>query len=166
MVRRMAGPESVSATALSREVGISQGTLSRWLRDARTVRAMTDKQSKRGDGAKSPRQWSVEAKLHAVMKAASVPDGELGAFLRSEGLHEAQLHEWHALVTDAARNALGGDRKRSAASPEAKKIKQLERELNRKDKALAEVAALLALKKRAQEIWGDRDDDTATRNET
>ena len=40
MVRRMAGPERVSATALAKEVGISQGTLSRWLRDARTVPAM------------------------------------------------------------------------------------------------------------------------------
>ena len=47
-------------------------------------------------------------------------------------------------------------------SPEAKKIRALEKELNRKEKALAEVAALLALEKKAEEIWGDGDDDTTT----
>lgn len=166
MVRRMAGHERVSATALSKEVGISQGTLSRWLRDARTVPAMGGNQSKREGGSKSPRHWSAEAKLQIVMKAATLSEDELGALLRSEGLHEAQLQEWRALATDGARNALGGPKRRPATSGDTKKIKQLERELNRKDKALAEVAALLALKKRVEEIWGDRDDDTITRNET
>ena len=40
-----------------------------------------------------------------------------------------------------------------------KRIKELERELRRKDKALAETAALLVLKKKAQAIWGDREDE-------
>lgn len=166
MVRRMAGPERVSATALSKKVGVSQASLSRWLSDARTVRAMGGGQSKQEGGAKSPRHWTAEQKLHVVMKAASLSDDEVGAFLRSEGLHEAQLEEWRALATDGAKAALSGSKKRTAASPEVKKIKQLERELNRKDKALAEIAALLALKKRMEEIWGDGDDDTVTRNAT
>ena len=49
---------------------------------------------------------------------------------------------------------------------EAQRIRQLERELHRKDKALAEVAALLALKKKVNEIWGDGDDDTTTKSGT
>jgi hypothetical protein len=35
----------------------------------------------------------------------------------------------------------------------------LERELRRKDKALAETAALLTLRKKAQAIWGDGEDE-------
>jgi len=45
-------------------------------------------------------------------------------------------------------------------APESKRIRELERELRRKDAALAETAALLVLKKKAQMIWGDEDDNT------
>jgi transposase-like protein len=166
MVRRMAGPERVSATALSKEVGVSQATLSRWLCAARTVGSMGGGQRKMEGGANSPRHWTAEEKLRVVMEAANLSDDELGAFLRKEGLHETQLEEWRKVITDAAKSALSGSKKRAKASPEAKRIKQLERELNRKEKALAEVAALLALKKKVDEIWGDGDDDTATKNET
>ena len=46
-----------------------------------------------------------------------------------------------------------------------RRVRELERELNRKEKALAEAAALLVLKKKAQAIWGDEDDDTDPRND-
>ena len=46
-----------------------------------------------------------------------------------------------------------------AIRSDAKKIRALEKELQRKDKALAETAALLVLKKKVQEIWGDEDDE-------
>ncbi len=39
-------------------------------------------------------------------------------------------------------------------------MRELERQLRRKDKALAEAAALLVLQKKAQALWGDADDDT------
>ncbi len=47
---------------------------------------------------------------------------------------------------------------------DVKRIRTLEKELNRKDKALAETAALLVLKKKVQEIWGDEDDPTTESN--
>ena len=47
---------------------------------------------------------------------------------------------------------------------DAKRIRALEKEIHRKDKALAETAALLVLKKKVQEIWGDEDDPTAGSN--
>ena len=117
---------------------------------------------------KSPRQWTAKEKLSIVLEAASISDEELGAFLRSKGLHEAQLKEWHALATQAAQEALAGPKKKSGkkASSETKKIKQLERELRRMEKALAEMAALITLQKKMKEIWGDGDDDTPTRRET
>ena len=51
-------------------------------------------------------------------------------------------------------------RRRSAQSAEGRRVRELEKELRRKDAALAETAALLVLKKKAQAIWGDEDDDT------
>ena len=99
--------------------------------------------------------------LTATDTTPKLSEEELGAFLRREGIHESQLEEWRAKATEAATGALKAPHaKRSERTPEARRIKELERELLRKDKALAEVAALLALKKKVQEIWGDEDDDT------
>ena len=163
MVQRMAGAEAISATLLSKEVGASQASLSRWLCEARTLGGMGKQQAKGKGGQQSPRRWSAEDKLRVVLQAASVSDDELGAFLRREGIHEAQLKEWRKTALEAAAGALKDPkRKRSERTPEARKIRDLERELRRKDKALAEVAALLTLKKKAEEIWGDGDDDTST----
>ena len=163
MVQRMAGPEGISATALSKEVGISQATLSRWLHRARTVTLMggPDNQQKR---ARSPRQWGPDEKLQVVLEAAKLTDAELGAFLRRKGLHAAQLEEWRELVMSALSTS---KRARSRqASSESKRIRMLEKELHRKDKALAEVTALLVLKKKLETIWGGEADDTATKNGT
>ncbi len=83
-----------------------------------------------------------------------------GAFLR-RGVHEAELEQWRAAVLDAGQAALEGGGSRAATrGVEGKRIKELERELRRKDKALAEAAALLVLQKKVREIWGDGDDDT------
>ncbi len=179
----------MSATALSAEVGVSQATLSRWLKGAATVTSkmapLRDKKkpsppaamsspsasspvaaSPSAASTKRPQDWSAEKKLAVVLESAGVPAPELGAFLRRKGLHEAQLEEWRAQVTQASVAALQGPsrRERKAASIEARRIRDLERELARKEKALAEVAALLVLKKKAQAIWGDEDDDTDPRN--
>jgi hypothetical protein len=56
-----------------------------------------------------------------------------------------------------------GTRRRRGPSPEAKELAVVQRDLRRKDKALAEAAALLILKKKADAIWGGVDDDTAER---
>jgi transposase-like protein len=100
-------------------------------------------------------------KLQLVMEAAKFSDKELGAFLRGHGLHEAQLEEWR----QAALGALQKPKKRRPGkSPETKRIQELEREVMRKDKALAEVTALLALKKKLDALLGDEDDDTTRRS--
>jgi transposase len=169
MVRRMSGPEAISATALSQEVGVSQNSLSRWLRQASVAASTVAPMSKKKPSPRpsSRRGRTAEEKLQLVLKASALSDEELGAFLRREGLHEAQLEEWRAKALAAATGALKGlHGQRAQATPESRKIQELERELRRKDKALAEVTALLALKKKLEEIWGDEDDDTATRSGT
>jgi len=167
MVQRMAGPTAVSAGALSREVGVPQPTLSAWLREARTLPDMGKDANESADaGARRPaKDWTAEEKLKLVIEAARVPEAELGALLRQRGLHAAQLEEWRRLVT----GALQGSRKPAGSRPDPKaqkQIKALERELQRKDKALAEVTALLALKKKLEMLWGDEADDTPTRSGT
>lgn len=151
MIRKMLPPGAVSANALAAETGLHQPTLSRWLKEARTVGVMD----------KPPKKWTPAEKFRVVVEASKLNEDQLGELLRREGLHGAQLKEWRA----AAEGGLVDAPKSNKKSPEAKKIKQLEREVLRKDKALAEAAALLILKKKAEAIWGAMDDDTTDESE-
>jgi transposase-like protein len=158
MVERMVGPGAVSANALALEVGVSQNSLSRWLREARSLRGM----SETSKGSNRPKKkWSGAEKLRIVMEASALTGSELGALLRREGVHEAELREWRAAAEAALQEASRG---KARPSNELKRIKELERELERKEKALAETAALLVLKKKVQAIWGDEDDTTSGRS--
>lgn len=162
MVRRMLGSSAASANSLAKEVGVHQSTLSRWLREAHHA-GMVAKEEQ------APRQVngaarSAEDKLQLVMAAEAVPPEELGAWLRREGVHESELLAWRAAVKQAAMAALSGTAPEKSHSTEVRRIKELERELNRKDKALAETAALLVLAKKAKALLGDVDDDTDNRS--
>jgi transposase-like protein len=112
---------------------------------------------------KRPKDWSPEEKLQAVLEASQLSEDELGAFLRKKGIHDIHLQQWRKEMISGLKNG-STHKKAKGKPPEAKRIKELEKELNRKEKALAEAAALLVLKKKAQAIWGDEDDDTAQRN--
>ncbi len=162
MVRRMGGSEGISANALSRELGISQPTLSRWLRDAGRLDFMTKSKKSQKKKSKTARRWTAQERMRVVVESSGLTDSDLGAFLRREGLHSVQLEEWRKSAVES----LSPQRTRPQDSKDAKKIRVLEKELSRKDKALAEVTALLVLKKKLEEIWGDEDDDTPTRKGT
>ena len=165
MVQRLSAPNAISAIKLSKEVGVSQSALSHWLHVARTVAPMTkERPSDRAMQTGSTR--SAAEKIRIVMAAAALGADELGAFLRREGVHEAELEQWRVAVVDGATSALeGGATRPSSRGADTKRIKELERQIRRKDKALAETAALLVLQKKVQEIWGDGDDDTNEGNE-
>ena len=139
MIQRLTGPQAVSAKSLSREVGVPASTLNYWLREARTLVDMA------GHTDSSPQSWTAEEKYKVVIEAAAVPEAELGEFLRKKGLHAAQLDEWRRLMKAAL--TTGGKTRTPSDTADKKRLRELERELRHKDKALAEAAALLVLKK-------------------
>ena len=152
-----------SATALAAETGVPQPTLSRWQREAGTV-GLVSRRRQRTQAerpARRPEDWTPEEKLQAVVEARGLTEHELGEFLRRKGLHEAQLREW----SESAREALNGGRKPATRSVEARRIRELERELKRKDKALAEAAALLVLRKKLAALWEDEDGSTGQKSD-
>ncbi len=162
MVRRMIGPNAVSANALEQEVGVPQPTLSRWLRETATFTAM-EKKGKQAAAAAIPKRaqdWTPEEKLRAVVETLGLEGEALGEYLRRHGLHQGQLDQWR----ESAKAGLGRPAPTQKAKGDAKRIKELERELRKKEKALAETAALLVLRKKVNALWGDGDDDTDERN--
>jgi transposase len=95
-----------------------------------------------------------------VLEAAGLTEQELGELLRTRGVHREQLDEWRSSLEDALAHP------RTKNSGEAKRIRELEREVAYKDKALAETAALLVLQKKLQLLFpADEDDDTGGNND-
>jgi transposase len=163
MVRRMVGPNACSASALAAETGVSQPTLSRWLRDAGTVTPMseaTPKPMPPKPGPKRPEDWTAEERLEAVIAARGLEGEALGAFLRQRGLHASDIDTWR----QAALASLDGTGARRRPTGEGKRVRQLEAELRRKEKALAETAALLVLQGKARALWGEEGTDTKAPN--
>jgi hypothetical protein len=113
------------------------------------------------DRKRSRSAKSADDKLRIVLAAERLAGDELGALLRREGVHTSELESWRASALEAAAAALSGSASKPAAgarSAESKRVKELERELRRKDKALAEAAALLVLQKKVRELWGGAED--------
>lgn len=157
MVQKMLGRDAVSATALAKSSGVPQATLSKWLRQAAASAG-----TYATDTARRPQDWPLEEKLSAIIEIDRLPEGQVGPFLRKMGVCEGQVRQWRKAVT-AALGAGELRKTRVKAKGERARIKELEKELRRKDKALAETAALLVLKKKAAAIWGDGDDVTYPR---
>lgn len=147
MVSKMVGPDRRSACSLSKDVDIPQATLSKWLRE------YGDGNGK--DKARRPRDWSAEERLKALIETAGLKDAELGEYLRQHGLHSVHLEQWRREFIETVDSK--GSRRQKAA--DKRRVKELERELRRKEKALAETTALIVLKKKAQLIWGDPEED-------
>lgn len=152
----MVGPNGASGWALSKELGIAQSTLSRWLRDSlASVKSAPPP-------TVPPKKRSLKDKMRVVLEAEGLDGEDLGALLRREGITSAELTDWQDLGEESS---LERDAKGSK-----KRIRELERDLRRKDKALAETAALLVLEKKLKQLWGtasseDEDDDTMRRSD-
>jgi transposase len=165
MVQRLSCNNAQSANALSRDVGVPQATLSRWLRNASVVQPerfqdsanalLKERSSKTTMTPKSPKDWTPEEKLLAVLEASQLSQADLGAYLRQKGQRESSLKQWRQEMIGGLQSQ-AAHKKAKGKSEESRRIQQLERELHRKDKALAETAALLVLKKKPRRSGGTR----------
>ena len=145
-MKRLLTPPGMSVRALAEETGISKSVLWKW----RSTMAKTMKPGEK--------KWTASEKLRVLGGGGPALEGEaFGALLRREGLHETQVNEWRAAAAEAlsAEAAPGGasnSAQRQELAEVKKRVKELEREALRKDKALAEAAALLLLEKKLQAI--------------
>ena len=154
ILKRMMPPNNEPISKLSDETGITEATLYKWRKDARIAGNATP-----GDGQGSE-QWSSEDKFLVVMETYTMNEAELAEYCRKKGLYKEQIDVWR----DSCLNANGRESNQSKQlnqelKEEKKRAKTLEKDLRKKEKALAEAAALLLLRKKAQAIWGDLEDE-------
>lgn len=139
--------------AIAKEFGVSRSSVQNWLRQYRLSGAKQVKEVE-----KRPQDWTAEERFSAVLETHGMSEQELGSWCRQHGLHTHQLEQWRR---DAMTGSAGDQRREEQA--ELKRLRQqnqqLKKELRRKEKALAETSVLLVLKKKADLIWGDEEDD-------
>ncbi|OSP55099.1 transposase [Pseudoruegeria sp. SK021] len=153
VLKRMLPPNNVPVRQLSQEEGISEATLHKWRTAARGKGQLLP------DAETGPEGWSSRDKFAAVLETAALNEADLAEYCRKRGLYPAQITAWRS----ACEQANDWDRTSTArlglaTKEEKKRIKELERDLARKDRALAETAALLVLRKKAAAIWGGDED--------
>ncbi|WP_208991308.1 IS3 family transposase [Pseudovibrio sp. Tun.PSC04-5.I4] len=147
----MLPPGNIAIRQLSREEGICEATLHKWRAEARGKGQLLP------CADTSPEGWSSRDKFAAVLETAALNEADLGEYCRKRGLYPAQIAAWRVACEqandwDRASTARLGQ----ATKEEKKKVKDLERELARKEKALAEAAALLILRKKVFSDLGGR----------
>lgn len=146
------GSETLESLARSNNVGLS--TLQKWLRHYREGKPF----GRSVEGKAAAIGITHAERFNHVLATASLDDVSLGQYCRAHGLYSHQLSDWRSSFMKTPK-----ENKQPQQSSELKKLKdenqRLQRELRRKDKALAEASALLVMKKKAELIWGVDEDD-------
>ena len=137
-----------SVLSIATELNMSAGTLKRWVLDSAKAGEQTHGTSPALDGQTA--SWSPSQRLTALQKSYALSGPALAAWCRERGVFEHQLTQWReefcTPAVPASREAIGAFRELQ------RQHEQLQRELRRKEKALAEVAALLVLQKNFQAL--------------
>lgn len=145
--------ETHKVADVAKEAGVSQTTVYDWRQKLRDKKHDSD--------ANDKKKWTNREKFHIVMETQTMSETELSAYCRKKGLYVEQVKAWEN------RCLTGLDLDEITKSKEYEKLlrqekmknRALNKEMRKKDKALAETAALLVLKKKAQQIWGDDEEE-------
>lgn len=146
VVAKLLPPESADISKVSQEIGVGTNTLERWRAEALCMPEKT-------------RTWTAAARLEAVITTAAMDANAKSAWCREKGIYVTELEAWRenamAALDEPSQPRVSPEQSRRAQ----KRIKDLEREVRRKDKALAETAALLVLTKKVSAIFGENADE-------
>ena len=152
IMAKMSGPDRKPIADISREEGISSATLYAWRKAARAQGQLLP------DYDDAPEGWSAADKFNAVLETAALTEIQLSEYCRKHGLYSAQITRWREACErannwSATENGELAKQKRC----DRDRIRELERDLTRKEKALAEAAALLILQKKVRALWEEEE---------
>ena len=156
VLKKLLPPNNISIAELSKEEGISDATLYLWRKEARNEgRLMPDADNS------SASHWSSRDKFAAVMETAAMSQVEIAEYCREKGLFPEQLAQWRQVCEQANDWDQAAEKKlKEATQNERKKNTELQKDLDRKNKALAEAAALLVLRKKYNALFQDHEDES------
>lgn len=155
VLKKLLPPHNKSIPEVSAEEKISEPTLYNW-------RSKLRSEGKPVPGSENQSEkWSAQAKLATVIETAGLAEAELSQYCREKGLYSEQIKAWkQACIEGAAQNEQSAETDKKQRKADKKRIRELENELRRKDKALAEHAALLVLSKKLNALYGVEDEES------
>ena len=136
------------------ELGVSVQSLYKWRQ-----KAWIEGNATPGKGQTSER-WNSEDKFLIVLETYTMNQAELGEYCRKKGLYTEQIDAWRVSCLNANTGELNRTKQLAQElKVEKKRAADIEKDLRNKEKALAEAAALLLLRKKVPAIWGKQDDE-------
>ena len=146
--------EGISVLEIAESLGVGYSTLQKWIvksknHELEPVQPMTKE--------KRPQDWNQEERLTLVIECGSLSEEAINELCRAQGLYPHHIKQWK----EAFSNGTGMNtelKKQTETKKLRNEIKELKKDLNRKNKALAETAALLVLQKKVNAIWGSNED--------
>ncbi|NBD38749.1 MAG: hypothetical protein GVY10_09285 [Verrucomicrobia bacterium] len=153
VIAKMTGPNRKSVPELVEEEKICSATLYKWRKQARAQgRVMPE-------GDDTPEGWGSQDKFNAVLETAALSEQELSVYCRERGLYPEQIRRWRRNCAEANDWDRASNKELAQARrADRAQLAAMEKELKRKNDALAETAALLTLRKKAEAIWGGSED--------
>jgi transposase-like protein len=130
---------------LAQELSIGYSTLQKWIRDYKSVNSKN----------KRPQDWTREQQLQAIIETSGQQATQISEYCREKGLYPHQLDEWRLSFLEV-NTAVSNSSKAELKTLKTKNA-ALQKELRRKEKALAETAALLVLQKKFQALLEDEE---------
>jgi transposase-like protein len=155
----------ISVREIAASMNVGHSTLDRWMISAKNneLAAPTEEElTNLNDmiNEKRPQDWSLEEKLEMIITCASLNEEKISELCREKGIFPHHVQQWKKSFTKGT----VGSQSKSRLSSETKVLrhenKKLQKDLNRKNKALAETAALLVLQKKVNTLWGSSEDDS------
>lgn len=142
------GQRTISTVA--DELNMNTGTLKGWMKKHQKPTPETTPVA-----SKRPNDWTAAERLKVLMESHGLAEEELNAFCRKKGLFAHHLEQWKKTFES---DSMEGRSNSASILRELKtKNQSLNKELKRKEKALAEAAALLVLQKKFQAFWADKE---------
>lgn len=153
ILKKLLPPNNMTVAAVAKVEGVSEQTLYNW-------RSEIKQKGQPVPGNKStPEQWSAEAKLAVVIQTGALSESELSQYCRKNGLFVEQVKGWKEECLRGFQLSAGQKKEAKQQSRNDKhEIQALKKELRRKEKALAEAAALLVLRKKLNALWEENEE--------
>ena len=148
ILAKLLPPYNMTIASVAQMEGMSESTLYNWRHKAKI-------EGKPVPGThKNTEQWPADARLAVIIETATLSETEIAEYCRKKGLYPAQITQWKNTFLQVP------DRNTKAELKQVQnENKRLKRELNRKEKALAEAAAILVLRKKLNDYYWETDED-------
>jgi len=150
-VKKLLLPNAGSLRFIGEQLGVPESTLYGWKQVYANIASTMKKQNLIS-------KMTREEKFNLLLKLSAMPENELGVYLRENGLYSNDIDSLREEIINGPRES-----KKASVDPEVVKLRsklnETEKNLKRKDKALAEMSARVILLKKSHEIWGDQEDD-------